>query len=107
MALFHRMNRTVGILTLLLLCGCDSRAEDLDACKLSALMAYRPEVGEMKWGETSWGYVSTCMLNAGYTQNHMDICEGAKPAGALFNACWRPKKTWWGEQLSRWLNWPD
>jgi hypothetical protein len=85
MALFHRMKRIVSILALLLLCGCQNEAADLDACKLGALMVYRPEVGAMKWDETSWGDVVTCMLNAGYTQNRLgEICNGE---GALYSTC--------------------
>ena len=48
------MNRTVGILALLLLCGCSDNVEkDLAACKLEAIQIYKPGVSELKWTSRS------------------------------------------------------
>jgi hypothetical protein len=55
------MNRTVGILALLFLCGCsDNEEKDLAACKLQAIEVYRPGVGELKWDEPILSYIGIC-----------------------------------------------
>ena len=61
------MNRTVGILALLLLCGCSDNVEkDLAACKLEAIQIYKPGVSELKWDEPTLSFIGLCMTAAGY-----------------------------------------
>jgi hypothetical protein len=59
------MNRTVGILVLLFLCGCSDNVEkDLAACKLQAIQIYEPGVSELKWEEPILSYIGICMTAA-------------------------------------------
>jgi hypothetical protein len=87
------MNRTVGILSFLLPCGCSGNVEkDLAACKLQAIQIYKPGVSELKWDEPILSYIGICMTAAGYTRLDSQTCS--LPAGAPFISCWRAKN-WW------------
>ena len=64
------MNRAVGILGLLFLCGCSDNVEkDLAACKLQAIQIYEPGVSELKWEEPILSYIGICMTAAGYVRS--------------------------------------
>ena len=63
------MNRTVGNLALLLLCGCSDNVEkDLAACKLEAIQIYKPGVSELKWDEPTLSFIGLCMTAAGHVR---------------------------------------
>ena len=84
------MNRTVGILALLLLCGCSDNVEkDLAACKLEAIQIYKPGVSELKWDEPTLSFIGLCMTAAGYVRVDSQTCS--LPADTPFISCWRPR----------------